>query len=78
LLANGDTPSEVADVLGISTSETETLLTRLFAAIGAATRIDAIASAHRRGLLVSEAIAGVVSEPIAGGASRTEAADDKP
>jgi len=41
LLANGDTPSEVADVLGISTPETETLLTRLFAAIGAATRIDA-------------------------------------
>lgn len=51
LLANGDTPSDVAAGLGISTPEGEVLLKRLFAAMGATTQADAVASARRRGLL---------------------------
>jgi LuxR family transcriptional regulator, quorum-sensing system regulator BjaR1 len=51
LLADGETPSQVSIRLGISATETEALLSRLFAAMGAATRADAVASAQRRGLL---------------------------
>jgi DNA-binding CsgD family transcriptional regulator len=58
LLANGVTVNEVADFLGISPPEAEALLTRLFAAIGVATRCDAVASARRRGLLVSKSWGG--------------------
>jgi DNA-binding CsgD family transcriptional regulator len=61
LLANGHTTSDIADVLGISTPETITLLTRLFAALGAATQVDAIAAAHRRGLLACEPAASIDS-----------------
>jgi DNA-binding CsgD family transcriptional regulator len=51
LLANGYTTNGVATDLGIGTVETEVLLKRLFAALGAATRVEAIALAHRRGLV---------------------------
>jgi DNA-binding CsgD family transcriptional regulator len=51
LLANGDTPSEVSIRLGISAAETAALLASLFAAMGAMTRAEAVASAQRRGLL---------------------------
>jgi DNA-binding CsgD family transcriptional regulator len=51
LLAGGHTTSGVAAGLGISAPETETLLTALFAAMGAAGRAEAVAAAHRRGLL---------------------------
>jgi DNA-binding CsgD family transcriptional regulator len=54
LLANGHTTSDVAVSLGISRPDTTTLLTRLFAAMGASTEADAIAAAHRRGLLTCE------------------------
>ena len=54
LLANGDTPDEVATSLGVSRLETAALLTRLFTAMGAATRAEAIASARKRGLLRSD------------------------
>jgi DNA-binding CsgD family transcriptional regulator len=52
LLANGYTPGDVAASLGIGAFEIGPLLTRLFAAMGAATRAEAIAAAHRRGLLM--------------------------
>jgi DNA-binding CsgD family transcriptional regulator len=52
LLADGDTTIDVAIGLGMSTLEAETLLTRLFAAMGAATQVEAIAAAHKRGLLL--------------------------
>ncbi len=51
LLANGYTTNDVATDLGIGTVETEVLLKRLFAALGAATRVEAIALAHKRGLV---------------------------
>jgi DNA-binding CsgD family transcriptional regulator len=51
LLANGYTTYDVAADLGVDTLECETLLTRLFAVMGAATQAEAIAAAHRRGLL---------------------------
>jgi DNA-binding CsgD family transcriptional regulator len=51
LLANGYTTNDVATDLGIGTVETEVLLKRLFAALGAATRVEAIALAQRRGLV---------------------------
>jgi hypothetical protein len=41
----------VAADLGVDTLECETLLRRLFAVMGAATQAEAIAAAHRRGLL---------------------------
>jgi DNA-binding CsgD family transcriptional regulator len=55
LLANGRTTSDVAVSLGISRPDTTTLLAELFAAMGASTQADAIAAAHRRGLLTCEA-----------------------
>ena len=54
LLANDRTPTEAAIDLGISTIAIEMLLARLFAAMGAATQTEAIAAAHRRGLLTQE------------------------
>lgn len=51
MLASGHTTGGVAAGLGISAIETETLLTDLFAAIGASTRVQAVAAARRRGLL---------------------------
>ena len=51
LLAPGHTPPDVAGGLGISSRETEAMLARLFAAMGAATVGEAVAAAHRRGLL---------------------------
>jgi DNA-binding CsgD family transcriptional regulator len=54
LLANGYATNDVAIGLGISPVETEVLLTRLFAALGAASRAEAIAAAHKRGLVLCE------------------------
>jgi DNA-binding NarL/FixJ family response regulator len=54
LLANGHTPHDVAADLGMDAIEIERILTRLFAAMGAATQAEAIASARRRGLLTQE------------------------
>ena len=50
-LANGRTPREIARVLGVGPLEIDPLLARLFGAMGAATRAEAIAAADRRGLL---------------------------
>jgi DNA-binding CsgD family transcriptional regulator len=52
MLATGHTTGGVAAGLGISALETETLLAALFAAMGASTRVQAVAAARRRGLLV--------------------------
>jgi DNA-binding CsgD family transcriptional regulator len=52
MLASGRTTSDVAAGLGITAVETETLLTGLFATMGASTRVQAVAAAERRGLLV--------------------------
>jgi DNA-binding CsgD family transcriptional regulator len=54
LLADGASPSQVSNGLGVGAAETEALLAEVFAAIGAATRADAVASAQRRGLLERE------------------------
>ena len=54
LLANGRTTHDVAADLGIDAIEIEMVLTRLFAAMGAGTQAEAIAAAHRRGLLTQE------------------------
>lgn len=51
LLAQGYAPIDVAAGLGISSRETEAMLARLFGAMGAATATEAVALAHRRGLL---------------------------
>ena len=51
LLANGYTTRDIAISLGIGAVEIDPLLTRLFGAMGAATRAEAIAVADRRGLL---------------------------
>jgi DNA-binding CsgD family transcriptional regulator len=51
LLAQEHSPTDVAAGLGISSRETEAMLARLFGAMGAATAIEAVAVAHRRGLL---------------------------
>jgi len=51
LLANGSTTTDIAMSLGIDAVEIDPLLTRLFAAMGAATCAEAIAVADRRGLL---------------------------
>ena len=51
LLANGYTTNDVATDLGMGTVETEVLLKRLLAALGAATSIEAVAVARKRGLV---------------------------
>jgi DNA-binding CsgD family transcriptional regulator len=59
LLANGHTPYNVATGLGLSVLESESLLTKLFAAMGAGTPAEAVASAHRRGLLTADPAAPI-------------------
>ena len=51
MLASGHATGDVAAGLGITPIEVETLLADLFAAMGASTRVQAVAAAHRRGLL---------------------------
>ena len=51
LLASGRTTGDLAIGLGLTPFETETLLADLFAAMGASTQGQAVAAAHRRGLL---------------------------
>lgn len=51
LLASGHTTTGVAAGLGMGPHEIETLLDTLFAAMGAASRTEAVAAAQRRGLL---------------------------
>ena len=53
LLAMGNEISQIAGSLGLSAGEVETNLTRLFATMGAASQEEAIAAAHKRGLLTS-------------------------
>ena len=50
-LANGDTADDVAAGLGMSGPEMQLQLTKLFADLGAANQAEALAVAHRRGLL---------------------------
>jgi DNA-binding NarL/FixJ family response regulator len=52
LLANGSAANEVATSLGIGVSEIDSVLTGLFAAMGVASRAEAIAEAQKRGLLM--------------------------
>jgi DNA-binding CsgD family transcriptional regulator len=54
LLANGNTTNDVATGLGIGELETEVLLAKLFAELGAASQAQAIAAAHKRGLVSCE------------------------
>jgi DNA-binding CsgD family transcriptional regulator len=54
LLATGYSTIDVGTDLGIGTVETEILLKKLFAALGAATRTEAIALARKRGLVSSD------------------------
>lgn len=51
LLASGHATNAVAAGLKIGTQEIDALLAALFAAMGAASRAEAVAAAHRRGLL---------------------------
>src|SRR5262249_40147155 len=51
LLADGRTINDAAAGLGMSTVDIETQLTRLFATLGAGSQAEAIAAAHKRGLL---------------------------
>ena len=51
MLASGRTTGDLATGLGITPLETETLLADLFSAMGASSRGQAVAAAHRRGLL---------------------------
>jgi DNA-binding NarL/FixJ family response regulator len=56
ILADGHTPNELSRHLGISASEVDSRLAELFAAMGAATLREAIAAAHKRGLLGPEPV----------------------
>jgi DNA-binding CsgD family transcriptional regulator len=51
LLANGTTTDEIARCLGVTVSEVEACLDALFAKMGTANPLDAVAAAFRRGLL---------------------------
>jgi DNA-binding NarL/FixJ family response regulator len=51
LLADGKATNEIATYLGMRTPDFESGLSRLFAAMGAATQAEAIAGALKRGLL---------------------------
>jgi LuxR family quorum sensing-dependent transcriptional regulator len=51
LLASGQTTTGVAAGLGMGTHEIDALLDALFATMGAASPTEAVAAAHRRGLL---------------------------
>src|SRR5262249_27603725 len=50
LLADGSTSSELSRHFGLGASEIDSLLERLFAVMGVATRTEAIAAARKRGL----------------------------
>jgi DNA-binding CsgD family transcriptional regulator len=54
LLATGHSKDDVATGLGMTAAEVETQLRTLFAAMGVASEAEAIAAAHRRGLLPCE------------------------
>jgi DNA-binding CsgD family transcriptional regulator len=54
-LARGHTKMELANDLGMGPVDIEVLLTGLFAALGATTETEAIAAAHKRGLVSCEA-----------------------
>jgi DNA-binding CsgD family transcriptional regulator len=58
LLADGHTVSGVAAGLRMGALETEVLLTRLFAALGAVSESEAIAAAHKRGLVRPQSMPG--------------------
>jgi DNA-binding CsgD family transcriptional regulator len=60
LLANGNTTNDLATGLGIGEVETEVLLAKLFAELGAASQAQAIAAAHKRGLVSCEPDSSVV------------------
>src|SRR5262245_41260767 len=64
LLANDHTVDAVAADLGVGTSTCERLLTRLFAALGVATHVEAIVDARRRGLLTDSPINGGSGESL--------------
>jgi LuxR family quorum sensing-dependent transcriptional regulator len=51
LLASGQTTTGVAAGLGMGAHEIDALLDTLFTTMGAAGRAEAVAAAHRRGLL---------------------------
>ena len=51
MLASGHATIDVAAGLGISSMEMEAMLADLFMAMGASTRVQAVAAAHRRGLV---------------------------
>ena len=55
LLANGTSTHELAHRFGVNEREVEATLTALFARMGATSRIDAVATAFRRGLLTADA-----------------------
>jgi DNA-binding CsgD family transcriptional regulator len=58
LLAHGKSASELSSALGLGVHEIGVLLTRLFAALGTATRVEAVALARKRGLLAPDALSG--------------------
>lgn len=55
LLATGIATRELAGRLGLSAYDIDAQLASLFVRMGAANRTEAVASAMRRGLLISEA-----------------------
>jgi len=60
LLADGKTANELSRHFGLSASAMDSLLERLFAEMEVATQAEAIAAAHKRGLLRPEPV-GVAS-----------------
>jgi len=56
LLADGRTASDLSGLLELSASVIDLRLERLFASLGAATSTDAVAAAHKRGLLRREPV----------------------
>jgi DNA-binding CsgD family transcriptional regulator len=57
LLADGHTRNELSRHLGASAAEIDSLLEELFAAMGVATHAEAVAAAHKRGLLKEGSLA---------------------
>jgi len=56
LLSNGLTASELSCSLHLTVLETQSLVTRLFAALGATTQAEAVGLARQRGLVTSDGI----------------------
>ena len=56
LLSKGMPLSELSGVLHLTVPETELLVTRLLATLGATTRAEAVGVARKRGLLTSDLI----------------------